>query len=98
VSEAHDIDWSPNAVRGLDEVLEYVAHALNPDEADRWCLKIVSRIETSPRFPRRARLVAELRRVGGASTVSSSLRRIESSSESLRRTVAILGVLEVEET
>lgn len=64
MTERYEVVWSPNAIRDLDDILEYVASARNPDEAARLYERVVSRIDTLSRFPRRARLVPELRRLG----------------------------------
>ena len=86
--------WAPNAIRDLDDILDYVAMPPGADAAEHLYLKLVPRINSLFRFPKRARIVPELRRIGVREyrkLVASPYRirfRI------VRQTVAILGVLD----
>jgi toxin ParE1/3/4 len=94
VGEAHEIVWSPNAIRDIDDVLEFVADARSADEAERLYLKIVSRVESLSRFPRRARLVPELRRIGVQEYRELVIPSYRVFFRITGRAVAILGVFD----
>lgn len=64
MSETYRLVWAPNAIRDLDEILDYAATKRGPEDAERLYRKIVPRVDGLTRFPKRARLVPELRRVG----------------------------------
>lgn len=94
MSDAYEIVWSPNAIRDPDDILEYAVGAQNADEAERLYLQIVSRIETLSRFPRRARLVPELRRVGVREYRELVVRPYRIFFRITGHVVAILGVFD----
>jgi len=64
VSETYELVWAPNAIRDVDEILDYVAVTRGPDAAESLYLKLVRRINSLSQFPKRARVAPELRRVG----------------------------------
>lgn len=94
MSEGYQLFWAPNAIRDLDDVVEFVASERGADDAERLYRKIVARIDSLSRFPRRARIVPELRRVGVREyreLIVSPYRVLFRPAE---RTVAILGALD----
>ena len=64
MSETYELVWAPNAIRDVDEILDYVAVTRGPAAAERLYLKLVPRINSLSQFPKRARVVPELRQVG----------------------------------
>ena len=64
MSETHQLVWAPNAIRDLDEILDYAATTGDPEDAEPLYRKFVPRVDGLTRFPKRARIVPELRRVG----------------------------------
>ncbi len=94
MSEHFKLIWAPNAIRDLDDILDYVAMSRGADAAERLYLKLVPRINSLSLFPKRARLVPELRRVGVREyreLVASPYRILF---RIVGQTVAILGVLD----
>ena len=57
----YSIEWSPVSLRDLDEILEYVGLHDSPEAASRLFSKVSSCIVTLNRFPRRCRVVPELK-------------------------------------
>jgi toxin ParE1/3/4 len=94
VIDRFDIVWSPNAIRDLDEILDYVATTRSADEAERLYEKIVPRVDTLARFPKRARLVPELKRFGVREYRELVVSPYRIVFKIVGRTVAILGVLD----
>ena len=88
--------WAPNAIRDLDDILDYVASTRDADDADaeRLYLRIVPRINSLARFPRRARLVPELRWVGVREYRELVVSPYRILFRIVEQTVAILGVLD----
>ncbi|MFQ5705223.1 MAG: type II toxin-antitoxin system RelE/ParE family toxin [Gemmatimonadales bacterium] len=64
MSGRHPIEWAPTTIRDLDEILEYVVWRESGDAAARLCAKILSRIDKLSAFPRRCRIVPELKEYG----------------------------------
>ncbi len=60
----YSIDWSPVALRDVGEILGYVGLHESLEAAARLFAKISSRIKTLERFPRRCRVVPELKEQG----------------------------------
>lgn len=94
MSESHDVIWAPNAIRDLDDILGYVATSRGADDAERLYLKIVPRIKSLSRLPRRARLVPELLRVGVREYRELIVSPYRILFRIVGQTVAILGVLD----
>ncbi len=86
--------WAPNAIRDLDDILDYVASTRDADDAERLYLRIVPRINSLARFPRRARLVPELRWVGVREYRELVVSPYRILFRIVEQTVAILGVLD----
>jgi plasmid stabilization system protein ParE len=94
VIESYNVVWAPNAIRDLDEILDYVAATRSADEAERLYLKIVPRIDSLSRFPRRARLVPELKRFGVHEYRELVVSPYRILFRIIGQVVAILGVLD----
>lgn len=86
--------WAPNAIRDLDDILDYVASEWGADDAERLYLKIVPRINGLSRFPRRVRLVSELRRIGVREYRELVVGPYRILFRIVGQTVAIVGVLD----
>lgn len=89
-----EVIWAPSAIRDMDDILDYVATSQGGDSAEHLYLKVASRIESLSRFPRRARLVAELRRVGVREYRELIVSHYRILFRIVGQTVAILGVLD----
>ena len=61
--EAFDITWTRNAVRDLDEILEYIAAERGIDQALQLYETLRHRIASLARMPRRCRQVPELHNI-----------------------------------
>ncbi len=94
MGESYEVVWSPNAIRDFDDILDYVVSARDADEAQRLYLKIVPRINSLSRFPRRARLVPELKTVGVREYRELVVSPYRILFRIVGQTVAILGVLD----
>ena len=94
MGESYEVIWAPNAIRDLDDILDYVVSEWGADHAERLYLKIVPRINSLSRFPRRARLVSELRRVGIREYRELVVAPYRILFRIVGQTVAILGVLD----
>ncbi len=94
MSESYEVVWSPNAIRDLDEILDYVAITRNADEAEQLYLKIVPRVDNLSQFPKRARLVPELRRIGVREYRELIIAPYRILFRIADKRVAILGVLD----
>jgi len=60
----YSIVWSPVSLRDLDEIIAYVALHDSPEAAARLFTNISSRIKTLSLFPKRCRIVPELKEQG----------------------------------
>ena len=94
MGESYEVIWAPNAIRDFDDILDYVASERGADAAESLHLKIVPRINSLSRFPRRARLVAELRRVGVREHRELVVAPYRILFRIIRQSVAILSVLD----
>ncbi len=94
MGESCEVIWAPNAIRDLDDILDDVASERDADAAERLHLKIVPRIRSLSRFPRRARLVSELRRIGVREYRELVVAPYRILFRILGPTVAIVGVLD----
>lgn len=63
MGDPYKIEWAPVAVRDLDDILEYVALHDGPERAGRLYARIRGP-DTLSKFPRRCRVVPELRDLG----------------------------------
>lgn len=64
MDEGFEVVWSPSAIRDLDDILDYVANSRGADAATQFYSSIVSRVSALSQFPKRARVVPELKEVG----------------------------------
>lgn len=64
MGEPYQVEWAPVAIRDLDNILEYVALQDGPERAGRLYARILGRADTLSQFPRRCRVVPELRDIG----------------------------------
>lgn len=94
MAESYELIWAPNAIHDLDDILDYLVSSRGADEAEHLYLKLVPRIESLSRFPRRARLVPELRRVGIREYRELLVSPYRILFRIVGQTVAILGVLD----
>lgn len=58
------LSWAPIAVEDLEGILEYLAVEANGDAAAEVGFRVLAKIDTLTRFPKRCRVVPELKRVG----------------------------------
>lgn len=94
MAESYEVVWASNAIRDLDDILDYVASAQSADGAERLYRKILPRIDKLSRFPKRCRLVPELRRVGVREYRELVVSPYRILFRVFGKTVAILGVLD----
>jgi toxin ParE1/3/4 len=94
VGESYEVIWAPNAIRDLDDILDYAASERGADDAEGLYLKIVPRINSLSRFSRRARLVSELRRIGVREYRELVVAPYRILCRIVGQTVAIVGVLD----
>lgn len=94
MDEGYDVIWAPNAIRDLDDILDYVTSTRGTEDAERLYLKLVPRIKSLSQFPRRARLVPELRRVGVREYRELVVSPYRILFRIVGQAVAILGVLD----
>ena len=55
---AAKIVWSPRAIVDLHQIARYIART-NPLTAERFCLRLLTHVESLPDFPRKGRVVPE---------------------------------------
>ncbi len=56
------VTWSPRALADLRSIAEYIS-ASSPMVAERFCLALIDHAETCGSFPRKGRVVPELKKV-----------------------------------
>ncbi|MGH9340541.1 MAG: type II toxin-antitoxin system RelE/ParE family toxin [Acidobacteriota bacterium] len=64
MTDAYRIEWSPSAVEDLIQIFEYIASNDHPSSAECFCSNILGRTHTLANYPRRCRIVPELKAVG----------------------------------
>lgn len=55
------IIWSPRALADLGDIARYIGRS-SPISAERFCLKLIERVETLDEFPQMGRMVPEKKR------------------------------------
>ena len=88
------VTWSETAVKDLEAILEYVAFHEDPARAQTLYRTLRERIATLTRFPRRARVVPELKAMGLTDFRELLVRPYRIFFRLEGRTVVLLGVLD----
>lgn len=64
MSETYRIQWAPIATEDLDDILDFIAVEKSPETAIRIYERIRSRVDSLKSYPRRGRVVPELKDIG----------------------------------
>lgn len=90
----YHIEWAPVAIQDFDQILAYVSLHDSPQTAVQIYTKISSRIKTLCNYPRRCRIVPELKGQGIPEYRELIIAPYRVFFRLTERTVGIVGVLD----